>query len=164
MDSGFDLARPHQHGTARPITRVVAAMDSCLDLGSLISIAQPGKWVSHKIIDPARGEPEGCFKPQPHMYPYGSSGWDFTTISAMRSGSGQTVGMCCVTTAFRWLTMTFFLSHAISSGNPHLLTHCRVCCTVPTTAPIWIHMRLGFKATFGFASVVNGGVDDLVWD
>ena len=39
-------------------------------------------------------------------------------------------------------------THATSFGDPHLLTRCRGCCTVPATAPIWICMELGLKATF----------------
>ena len=64
MDSCFGLVRPHQHGIAKRMIRV-----------------------SQKIIDPAvykRGEPEGCFKPQLHMNPYGSYGWDCATVSAIR--------------------------------------------------------------------------------
>ena len=32
------------------------------------------------------------------------------------------------------------LSHMISFSDPHLLMHCQDCCTVPTTAPIYMNM------------------------
>ena len=60
------------------------------------------------------------------------------------------------------LSCLFFCRHTRSVYVIHIsLPLCWNCCTVPTTAPTWIYMGLGFKATFGFVSGVNGRVETL---
>ena len=51
---------------------------------------------------------------------------------------------------------------ALISTSPY--TFLRLLYTVPATARIWISIGLGFKSTLGFASGVNGGVNDLMSD